>query len=66
MKRLKEYIVEFSPYPDQIILKKFHRGIFYQGKVKNIPEYLKEYFVLEHTKLTRFSYVIFTLVEDIG
>ena len=66
MKRLKEYIIEFSPYPDQIILRRFKRGIYYQGKVQTIPEYLKNYFVLEHTNLNRFTYVIFTLVEDIG
>ena len=66
MKYLKEYIKEFSPYPDQIILKRFKHGIYYQGKIATIPIRYLDYFVLEHSDLTKWDKVIFIIVEDIG
>ena len=65
MKYLNEYIKEFSPYPDQIILKRFKHGIYYQGKVTNIPEKYRQYYVLEHTSLRKSSRIEFMLVEGI-
>lgn len=65
MKRLCEYIKLFDAYPDQIVLKKVKHGIYYQGKVQTVPETLKEYFVLDHSRLTKGSYVIFTIVEGV-
>ena len=65
MKRLKEYIIEFSPYPNQVILKRFKRGIYYQGKVQTIPEKFTEYFVLAHSNLKKYSCVSFVIVEGV-
>ena len=66
MKYLKEYINTFSPYPDQIILKKVKHGIYYQGKCNSIPNKYLSYYVLEHTRLTNSSKVEFMIVEDMG
>ena len=65
MRYLKEYINTFSPYPDQIILKRVKHGIYYQGKCHNIPNKYLSYYVLEHTRLTNSSKVEFMIVEDI-
>ena len=65
MKRLNEYIRLFDFYPEQIILKKVKQGLYYQGKLKFIPEIYLNYYVFDHTRLTKSSKVEFVIVEDI-
>lgn len=65
MKTLDYYLHNFMFYPFQIVLHKIKRGIYYQGKIKDIPQIYRSYYVLEHTNLNKLSKVEFTIIEGI-
>ena len=65
MKTLDYYLANFTVYPLQIILHRFKRGIYYEGKIKDMPQIYRSYYVLEHTNLNKLNRVEFKIVEGI-
>ena len=63
MKLLSEYIKDFKLFPDQIVLKRLKHGVYFQGKVKQIPAKYLDYYVLEYTNLKSRKCVSFLLIE---
>lgn len=63
MKRLSEYIKLFDFYPEQIILKRVKHGLYYQGKLKFIPDIYLNYYVFDHTNIYNRRKVEFIIVE---
>lgn len=65
MKRLGELLSTLKMRPFQIILHKYSRGIYYQGKLKDMPEKYKNWFVAEHSDLNKLGKIEVVILEEI-
>ena len=65
MKRVKYTLDNLNSYPEQIILKRFRRGIYYQGKPHDVPEKYYNYLVLERTDFPKYHTIQLMIVEEI-
>ena len=65
MKRLTEFLGTLKIIPFQVILHKYSRGIYYQGKLKDMPEKFKNWFVAEHSDLNKLNKIEIVILEEV-